>query len=627
MRCTCVLVCMLGLLVAAGCQAQDAVVTVDTSVRHQTILGWGKTCPWAPAPQLAREIVIDRAVNDLGITRLRYEPPSGNRPGWRCWEWLNDNDDPRAINWDALDTEALDQRARDWIVPFKDAVEARGEPFSLYVSPSFFDGGSSGTVPPWYLRDPEEYAEFAASVLLRLRDTWGVTADYYSICNEAGNNNPFTPQVVASMIRATVPRLRELGFPTMIQFPESINVAVAMRYIEAVQDQPDLWPDIGLVAYHLYGNNDRLAELREFAFARGLPTAQTEFMNLTIDHLYTDLTVGGCSHWEIYGLASPDYATIEGGISSDSFRGGNHYWRFRQVSHYVRPGAVRVEATSSDPALRALAFDRDGQVTVVLINTGQGAQSWAEAVAGLPPGMYGICRTVGSGPFEEGQTTQVGPDGRARLTVAANSVYTLYPRAAENLPPTLTAWRARPAFLHTPQDTVTLQVAATDPDLDELRCAWRVLAQPEGAQAAIADPNAASTRASGLSVPGEYVFAVTITDLVNDVDKALMVRVFGENQPPVPVDVHNRIPVRVTIADGKTILRGGGRDVEGDALTHRWSIVRQPQGANALLATPTEDSCEVTGLTVPGDYVFRFELSDPTHTVAEELTVPVYEGL
>ncbi len=627
MRCSCALVCAVVLGLAAGCQAQDAVVTVDTSVRHQTILGWGKTTPWAPAPRLARDIVIERAVGDLGITRLRYEPPSGNRAGARAWEWLNDNDDPRDTNWHALSVEALNARAAEWIVPFKDAVEARGDPFSLYVSPSFFDGGSSGSVPPWLLNDPEEYAEFAASVLLRLRESWGVTADYYSICNEAGNNNAFTPRVVADMIRATVPRLREHGLPTMIEFPESINVAVAMRYIEALQGQADLWPDIGLISYHLYGNNDRLAELREFAFARGLPTAQTEFMNLTIDHLYTDLTVGGCSYWEIYGLASPDYATIEGGISSDSFRGGNHYWRFRQVLHYVRPGAVRVEATCSDPAVRALAFEDEGRVTVVVINTGQGAQDRGVTVAGLSPGEYGVCRTVGQGPYREGGTVEVGAGGSVELALAANSVTTLYPHPGGNLPPTVTSWRARPAFLHAPADGVTLSAEATDPELDELRWAWRVLASPAGAQVAIADDMAATTQVSGLSAPGEYVFAVTVTDMTNYVVQQVMVPVFAGNQPPVPVDVHNRIPVRVTVADGKTLLRGGGRDVEGDPLTIRWSIVSQPQGANAVLATPADGKYEVTGLTVPGDYVVRFELSDPTHTVAEELTVPVYEAL
>ncbi len=618
-----VLCLMLVVAPCASCAAQDATVTVDTSVRHQTILGWGKSTPWAPAPALVREIVLERAVNDLGLTRLRLEPPSGNRTTHRNWEWVNDNEDPREINWEGFSTQALDARVSEWVVPFKEAVEARGEPFTLYVSPSFFDGGSSGTVPPWLLNDPEEYAEWATAILLRLRDRHGVTADCYCICNEAGNNNAFRPQTVGEMIRALGPRMRELGLPTMIQFPESINVAVAMRYIEALQDQADIWEWVGLISYHLYGPKDRLAELREFAFARGLPTAQTEFMRLTIDDLYRDLTVGGCSYWEIYGLGGPDYATIEGGISSDSFRGGNHYWRFRQVLHYVRPGAVRVEATSSDPTLRVLAFEDDGAVTVVLINTTQPHEDRAVTLAGLPPGIYGVCRTVGAGPYDEGGLIDVRADGRASLDVVADSVYTLYPHPGANQPPTVTAWRARPAFLHTPDDSVRLSVAATDADLDDLRCAWRVVTQPEGAQVSIADAMAPSTQASGLSVPGEYLFAVEVSDGEHAVERRLMVPVFAENQPPVPVDVHNRIPVMVSVREGRTELRGGGRDVEGDTLTIRWSIASQPPGANALLETPGEQKCQVTGLTVPGDYVFRFELSDPTHTVAEELTVPV----
>jgi len=622
---TCVFASALALLPAVICVAQDATVTVDSSVRHQTILGWGKTCPWAPAPELAAQIVLQRSVEDLGLTRLRYEPPSGNRPGRRAWEWANDNDDPRSINLDALSLEALDQRARDWIVPFKQAVEARGEPFSIYVSPSFFDSGSSGSVPPWYLADPEEYAEFAESVLVRLRDEHGVVADQYCICNEAGNHNAFTPAVVAAMIRATVPRLRERGFPTMIQFPESINVGVALNYIGRLEGEADLWASIGPISYHLYGSTDRLAELRELAFARGLPTAQTEFMNLKIDHLYQDLTVGGVSYWEIYGLASPDYAHLDAGISGDSFRGGNRWWQFRQVLHYVRPGAVRIEAGCSDPALRALAFDDEGAVTVVLINTATPSTERTVSIGGLPPGLYGISRTVGKGPCAEGSALQVGADGVCALTLAGNSVYTLYPREAANLPPIVTAWRAKPSCLHAPEDTVTLSCAATDPDGDALAAAWSVVSQPDGASASLAEPDQATTRASGLSVPGEYVFAVTVSDGAHSVERRLMAPVFAGNRPPVLVDVHNRIPVRVTVRDAKTLLRGGARDVEGDALSFRWSVVAAPEGAEVVLEAQEGAAWQATGLTVPGDYVFRLEASDAEHTVAEELTVPVTE--
>jgi hypothetical protein len=43
-----------------------------------------------------------------------------------------------------------------------------------------------------------------------------------------------------------------------------------------------------------------------------------------------------------------------------------------------------------------------------------------------------------------------------------------------------------------------------------------------------------------------------------------------------------------------------------------------------VLEKPGEQACQVTGLTVPGDYVFRLAVSDPTHTVTVDHTVPVY---
>jgi hypothetical protein len=90
------------------------------------------------------------------------------------------------------------------------------------------------------------------------------------------------------------------------------------------------------------------------------------------------------------------------------------------------------------------------------------------------------------------------------------------------------------------------------------------------------------------------------------------------------MDVHNRIPVWVTVKDGGTLLRAGAWDIEKDPVTYRWSIASQPAGAAAALETPEKQACKVTGMTTPGDYVFRLDLSDPTHTVSVEHTVPVY---
>jgi hypothetical protein len=88
--------------------------------------------------------------------------------------------------------------------------------------------------------------------------------------------------------------------------------------------------------------------------------------------------------------------------------------------------------------------------------------------------------------------------------------------------------------------------------------------------------------------------------------------------------VHNRLPVIVTLPADATELRCGGLDLEGDALSYRWSLLSQPAGASALLGSPGAANCKVTNMTIAGDYIFQLELSDPAHTVSENLTVTVY---
>ena len=268
-----------------GAAASAAVnVTLDLAVRYQTIRGWGAASgspAWAS--QSLREAVVREAVHELGLTRLRLELPSGNRSDTTAWEQPNDDWDPLHINWPAFNTAAVDQRVTEMVLPFKKAVEANGAPFNLYVSPSFFNSGSSGAAPAWLQNNPGEYAEFALAALLYLRDTHGIAADYYCILNEAGNDNSFSAAVVAEMIKALGPRLEAAGLSTRIQFPESVNAQAAWNsYIQNVQGDDDVWRYIGCLSYHLYGTNDPYrSQIGSLGASLGLPTAQTEFMDLT----------------------------------------------------------------------------------------------------------------------------------------------------------------------------------------------------------------------------------------------------------------------------------------------------------------------------------------------------------
>lgn len=596
-------------------------IRIDAAARYQTILAWGKTTPWLPAAPLLREITLQRAVDDLGLNRLRFEGVAGNGQQGRGWEWLNDNDDPHAIHWPAFNTAAIDQRASDWLLPWQQAVEARGEAFDLYVSPSFFRDGSSGAAPRWLIDDPEEYAEWAGALLYHLRERHGLTAGWFTICNEAGYENAFTTEVVARLIPAVAARFAADGLPTRIQFPESVNAHEAVRYVESIRGRDDLWPHIGLISYHWYSRDNQvaMARLRELAAERGLPTAQTEFMQLTIDHLYADLTIGGTSVWEVYGLCTPDYRAAIGGASSDTVKVGDWYWRFGQVIRHVRPGAVRIGCASSNPAIRPLAFEHAGRLTVVLI----GADSEQRARLSLPPGQYAVSQAVGQRPSEELGPRLVAPDGRLEVAVPAGAVVTIYPRDEANLPPMVTGWRAQPAYLTLPAESLRLEASATDPDGDRLAFLWSLVSAPVGAAPRLAEPRAASTPVSGLDRTGDYVFAVTVSDAEHAVRRQLMVRAFAGNQPPQPMDVHNRNPVQPRAADGRTILRAGAFDLEGDPVRFSWRLLAQPPGARAALETSDNERCPVGGMNRPGDYRFAVDVSDGEHTVTVEHTVPV----
>jgi O-glycosyl hydrolase len=607
-------------------------VTLDPAVQYQTIRGWG-AASWTP-PWLStelREAGIREVVNELGLTRLRLEVPAGNGSEGGAWEQPNDDWDPLHINWPAFNTAAVDRRVTDVVLPFKTAVEANGEPFNLYVSPSLFDNGSSGAAPGWLLNNPGEYTEFALAFLLYLRDTYGIEADYYCILNEAGNNNPFNASVVAEMIKALGPRLEAAGLSTRIQFPESVNAQAAWNsYIQRVQGDDEVWRYIGCLSYHLYGTNDPYrSQIGNLGASLGLPTAQTEYMNLTMNHLYDDLTLGQVSFWEIYGLTQ----CLQWNLSNASFTRVGQYWSFRQVMHFVRPGAVRIGAISDDSNLRVLAFSRDDGMTVVLIN---GSGSRAVNLVNLPMGTYGVCQSVAGGACQELGLQAVvagrssAATGALPVTVPSNAVMTIYAYPGTNQPPVVTDFKATPDFLilsgpgRLPPSTTSLSASATDPERDLLSYRWSVTSRPAGANVSLAAPDSAATGAAGLTVPGEYVFAVTVGDGINTVVRNVAVNVYADNQPPFVFDVHNRLPVTVTLPTSNTQLRSAGTDLEGDPLTYRWSVLSQPVGAAALLGTPTTAACPVTNLTVAGDYIFQIEVSDPTHTVAQKLTVTVY---
>jgi hypothetical protein len=176
------------------------------------------------------------------------------------------------------------------------------------------------------------------STLLRLRDVHGIEATYYCILNEAGNDNSFDAATVQKMIKALGPKMEAAGLRTKIQFPECVNADTCWTYVTNTQTDAEMWSHVGLVSYHLYGPKTQLQTMRDFAWGRGLPMAQTEFNSVSTSVLYDDVTTGGVSYWEHYGIGQAINFT---GANYNRVVRATWYWPLRQLLHYVRCGDFR----------------------------------------------------------------------------------------------------------------------------------------------------------------------------------------------------------------------------------------------------------------------------------------------
>jgi hypothetical protein len=590
-------------------------VTVNSSVTNQVIRSWG--APYGGllyAPDLMLNAILDEFVDSMGLNRTRLEPRN------RDWEDpFNDNGNPFDAAPAAFRLGDNERLAKRFVVPFKQRVEAAGDRFECYASPSFFDDGASGSVPAWMLNHPGEYAEWAIQYLEFFRTRHNIVPDFYVICNEAGNGNPFSPAVVAGMIKTLAPRMEALGFKTRIQFPESVNADASWSAIQATQNDAEMWRWVGLVSYHLYGGGSR-TNIRDFARARGLLVGQTEYIGLTLDLLYQDLIEGGVSTWEFY--AASDF--IPQNPQGAWFNRNANFWQIRQVTRFVRPGAIRVGATASSSTLRVLAFQQNGASVLVLLNLNGPARS--VDVAGIAQGQYARSQTVGGAPATELGLVTVPPTGTTTVNLPANSVFTLYPDASGNLPPCVTDYKATPSYLTLPAASATLSASATDPELTTLAFTWSVEQAPAGVAVQLNTPQSPNCAVSGLSMAGDYAFKLVVSDGANQVTRRLPLTVYMGNQAPVffAPALHHRRPVTVMLPQTSATLIHFASDLENDPIAYQWTVASQPPGANATLATPTQSACIANNLTVAGDYVFRVTAQDSTHSVSTNHTLTVY---
>ena len=164
--------------------------------------------------------------------------------------------------------------------------------------------------------------------------------------------------------------------------------------------------------------------------------------------------------------------------------------------------------------------------------------------------------------------------------------------------------------------TISLNGAASsDPDGDPLTFAWSIAERPAGSSAALITPQGVAPSFT-IDLPGQYRVELVVADgaLSSAPDSVTISTI---NSPPIAragADTASSVGSAVTL-DGSA-----STDVDGDALTYRWTLTSRPLSSATTLANPTA----VNPTFVPdlvGDYVVELIVNDGTSDSAPDVVV------
>lgn len=438
-------------LVAACSMVQAQIsIGIDTSVHYQTITGWEATAFIGGANSMAlpryRDELLRMAVEELGITRLRLEVRSGcenSRDYYAEWAaqgypsspdslytvWrqsryatVNDNADS-SINWNGFHFTDLDWRVENVVLPMRQLLAARGEKLHVNVCYVAFTGQIQGGA---YIHDDaDEYAEFVLATYLHLQQRHGIVPDSWEILLEPDNVSQWNGTTIGNAMVAAAKRLEDWGFTPHFVAPSTTNMGNALTYFDRMAAVPGALDHLAELSYHRYGgvSLQNLQSIASRAAQHGLQTSMLEwwFGRASHDILHEDLKVGNNSAWQD--------RTLLGMVTVDTSNAASPRLGIDKVSEYnrlyflaARPGAERLEATSSAADHDALAFiNADGRMSLVV----NAASAASYSVSGLAPGRYRLRYTTAQVNDARHTDAAVGVDGTMQTSIPSAGVLIL----------------------------------------------------------------------------------------------------------------------------------------------------------------------------------------------------------
>ncbi len=386
----------------------NAVVTIDGAKEFQTIDGFGGTEHYLP-PKTEAE--YSKIFDELGTSILRfrlfqYVEATPDMPGN---EAENDNKDPFVIDWNGVQTKWF-QDATTPIPALLKAAQSRGvKLFGNIMTPppwmktnnadsGMGPGGVTAALKAGY---EDELVEFILIWIKGLERDQGVHIDYVNF--ESEPNFPRTyegcylrPEQIQDLTRRLGTRMASEHITTQIVPPETSNLTSFQSWAPTICGDTTARSYISRLSTHSYNidffdpdkNNSDWTKSYNLAAGFGIPLWLTEYCLdsegykgtwreaiTLVQHVHDALYYGNVSAWLYHEIYSDPSKTPLALIDPDPRNPGGmivypKFYALKQYFHYIRPGAVRIQAESDNGDILVTSFvhKRNKDFNIVAIN-------------------------------------------------------------------------------------------------------------------------------------------------------------------------------------------------------------------------------------------------------------------
>jgi O-glycosyl hydrolase len=401
-------------------------ITVDKTTKHQTIEGFGffgaYDVWWGSPNNMWNDAWGEKVISDLGIIIWRNElfppaiPGANQDADWNkqkpVVQGLKAKADQLGVDLKYIVTVWSPPADMKWQCTFSWAGDANATRSEGTVSTK-----NGGTLNP---NKYTEYAEYWKTCLKNHKDL-GIDVYAISLQNEpmfkqTFNSCTYTTAWYCELLNNVVPKIKEtypnvkiFGSEHMLEMEGKSN-NYPYFYHQAIKNSTTAKNNIDVLAVHGYSDGvnassgSELSKMwtnhtEQFSTPMNKPAWMTETsgysdnwlksgdvpgaLNLAMD-MYSGLSYGNIQAWvwwqgsETAGIGN--YNLMNGNTTGKKYAVSKHYYR------YIRPGAVRVKASTPDPTILVTAYEHTGKgtQTLVIINSGAEGKMISVQGAGIP---------------------------------------------------------------------------------------------------------------------------------------------------------------------------------------------------------------------------------------------------